>query len=94
MFFTGRAAKIIYRSPLLKTEKTSLETSSKTEKIKETIKSVLPNVKSEPLRSLSERDVKIGVLGILHPTVLENFDLTTPKPYPVAVVEWNVERFM
>ena len=32
----------------------------------------------------------IGVFGILHPSVLQKFEL----PYPVSTVEFNLEVFM
>ena len=35
-------------------------------------------------------DVVIGSFGILHPTILEKFELK----YPVSVVEFNVEVFL
>ncbi|KAL9103439.1 MAG: hypothetical protein Q9163_001502 [Psora crenata] len=40
--------------------------------------------------SIGGREQVIGVLGILHPTVLQNFDLR----YPVSTLEMNVEVFL
>ena len=34
-------------------------------------------------------DLEIGVLGILHPSVLENFEI----PYPCSALEFNLEPF-
>ncbi|KIV88138.1 phenylalanine-tRNA ligase, beta subunit [Exophiala mesophila] len=39
---------------------------------------------------IGEKEVQIGSFGILHPTVLEKFDLR----YPVSVLEFNVEVFL
>ncbi|KAI5288983.1 phenylalanine--tRNA ligase subunit beta [Ascosphaera aggregata] len=40
--------------------------------------------------SLAGKDHIIGEFGILHPTVLENFDLK----YPVSTLEINIEKFL
>ncbi|GJJ07485.1 hypothetical protein Clacol_001687 [Clathrus columnatus] len=40
-------------------------------------------------RESSSRDVKIGVLGILHPNVLQNFEIN----YPCSALEFNLEPF-
>lgn len=36
------------------------------------------------------RGVEVGAFGIVHPGVLKNFDI----PYPVAIVELNLEPFL
>ncbi|KIJ70087.1 hypothetical protein HYDPIDRAFT_178449 [Hydnomerulius pinastri MD-312] len=51
--------------------------------------STLGKVK-EALTPHSSRDIKIGTLGVLHPTVLENFEIT----YPCSALEFNVEVFL
>ena len=38
----------------------------------------------------STREIELGVLGILHPTVLVNFEI----PYPCSAVEFNLEPFL
>jgi phenylalanyl-tRNA synthetase beta chain len=40
--------------------------------------------------SLNGKDHVIGAFGILHPTVLENYDLK----YPVSTLELNIEVFL
>ena len=35
-------------------------------------------------------DFELGVLGILHPSVLVNFEI----PYPCSAVEFNLEPFL
>lgn len=39
---------------------------------------------------IAGKDVVIGSFGILHPSVLEKFELK----YPVSVLEFNVEVFL
>jgi len=51
------------------------------ETIKASVAAVLP--------SKSPRDVEIGKLGILHPTVLQNFEI----PYPCSSLEFDLEPF-
>lgn len=40
-----------------------------------------------PVTPPSPRDIKIGTLGVLHPTVLSNFEIS----YPCSALEFNVE---
>lgn len=40
--------------------------------------------------NIGGKDQVIGSFGILHPTVLENFDLK----YPVSTLELNIEAFL
>lgn len=40
-----------------------------------------------PVTPASPRDIKIGTLGVLHPTVLSNFEIS----YPCSALEFNVE---
>jgi len=39
---------------------------------------------------IAGKDLTIGSFGILHPTVLEKFELK----YPVSALEFNVEVFL
>lgn len=53
-------------------------------------KSILPAVKRGVEAVFgATTDQEIGVLGILHPTVLENFEI----PYPCSAVEFTLEPF-
>lgn len=72
-FFPGRAATIYYRPPV---EETS------------TISSIKNDIKAAVGLGVA-RDQEIGVLGILHPTVLEKFEIT----YPCSAVEFTLEPF-
>ncbi|TFY56574.1 hypothetical protein EVJ58_g7558 [Rhodofomes roseus] len=72
-FFPGRAATIYYRAPP-----------------KERHTSALAHLKSSIKAAVgSPNDQEIGVLGILHPTVLENFEI----PFPCSAVEFTLEPF-
>ncbi|KAF9247332.1 phenylalanyl-tRNA synthetase subunit beta [Melanogaster broomeanus] len=51
--------------------------------------STLDNIK-EVFSSHASRDTAIGSLGVLHPTVLANFEIT----YPCSALEFNVEVFL
>ena len=72
-FFPGRAATIYYRAPPKERRSGTLSS------LKSSIKSAvgMPD------------DQEIGVLGILHPTVLENFEI----PFPCSAVEFTLEPF-
>ncbi|KAH9938608.1 phenylalanyl-tRNA synthetase [Fomitopsis serialis] len=72
-FFPGRAATIYYRAPPKERHTSALSA------LKSSIKSVVG----------SPDDQEIGVLGILHPTVLENFEI----PFPCSAVEFTLEPF-
>ncbi|EPS93551.1 hypothetical protein FOMPIDRAFT_1026498 [Fomitopsis schrenkii] len=72
-FFPGRAATIYYRAPS-----------------KERHNSTLSSLKSHIKSAVGvPDDQEIGVLGILHPTVLENFEI----PFPCSAVEFTLEPF-
>ncbi|KAJ7094640.1 hypothetical protein B0H15DRAFT_132061 [Mycena belliarum] len=73
MFFPGRAATIYYRAPPVK------ETQSTMSSVKQELESILH----------IEQDMKLGTLGILHPTVLEKFDIG----YPCSSLEFTLEPF-
>lgn len=52
--------------------------------------SALSSVKKEIESALHlEQDMKLGTLGILHPTVLEKFDIG----YPCSSLEFTLEPF-
>jgi len=75
-FFPGRVAQILYRSASTEaTESTGLT------KLKANLKSL-----ASPI---SQRDSVIGVLGILHPSVLDKFDIN----HPCSALELNLEPF-
>jgi len=44
----------------------------------------------EPRTSTSVKDLQIGVLGILHPSVLGKFEIT----FPCSALEFNLEPFI
>ncbi|KAI0081829.1 phenylalanyl-tRNA synthetase [Panus rudis PR-1116 ss-1] len=73
-FFPGRAATIYYRAPPKGNSSSGLTT------VKRQIESVFN----------ATDDLEIGVLGILHPTVLEKFEIS----YPCSVVEFSVKPFI
>jgi phenylalanyl-tRNA synthetase beta chain len=73
MFFPGRAANIYYRAPPAKQSALS--------SVKHNLESALHLERLE--------DMKLGTLGILHPTVLEKFDIG----YPCSSLEFTLEPF-
>ena len=73
MFFPGRAATIYYRAPPSKRKNTSFE------KLKQDAKAALH----------VSNDMILGTLGILHPSVLEKFDIQ----YPCSAVEFTLDPF-
>lgn len=73
-YFPGRAATIYYRLPPQK--------SSKTGELAYELKHML--------HINQDRDIVIGTLGVLHPTVLEKFEIT----YPCSALEFNTEVFL
>lgn len=81
MYFPGRAATIHYRPRVSSTESQG----SVFETVAKALKDALPG--SETTKA---GDMIIGSLGILHPTVLENFSLVNP----CSVLEINVEPFL
>ncbi|KAH9936935.1 phenylalanyl-tRNA synthetase [Amylocystis lapponica] len=72
-FFPGRAATIYYRAPPAEKEKSTLSD------VKRDIKAAFH----------APGDEEIGILGILHPTVLEKFEI----PYPCSALEFTLEPF-
>jgi phenylalanyl-tRNA synthetase beta chain len=73
MYFPGRAATIYYRTLGAKPAAP---------------KGVLAQVTSI-LSGSTPSDTAIGSLGILHPSVLEKFDIS----YPCSALEFNLESF-
>ncbi|WWC88096.1 phenylalanine-tRNA ligase, beta subunit [Kwoniella dendrophila CBS 6074] len=80
-YLPGRAANVYYRSkPNLKATEPTPSTSTSEgplSTIASTLKSALPSSGNDENKPWS-RDVIIGSLGILHPSVLNNFELTRP----------------
>jgi phenylalanyl-tRNA synthetase beta chain len=72
-FFPGRAATIYYRAP---------GTSATTKK------GALGTLKAALSRS-TVHDMEIGTLGILHPSVLQKFEIS----YPCSALEFTLEPF-
>ncbi|SCV69773.1 BQ2448_1167 [Microbotryum intermedium] len=61
------------------------------DKIKDVLSSALPQIGSKHASSASTlRDVEIGEIGILHPSVLKAYDLD----YPCSTLEFSVEIFL
>ncbi|KAH8084570.1 hypothetical protein HD553DRAFT_331499 [Filobasidium floriforme] len=101
MYFPGRAANIYYRrsasakedqakqdTSAVKALEGTQSTSSPLDTVAKALKSVLPG--SESAEGSSSRDLLIGSLGILHPTVLQNYSILNP----CSSVEINIEPFL
>lgn len=103
-YFPNRAAKIYFRPPLVAgahltfapvasfdaanaTGKaqgpTSVEPTSTFDNLKEKLVAALPS-------SGTSRDVEIGSIGILHPTVLKAYELD----FPCSAMEFDVDPFL
>lgn len=96
-YFPGRSAKIYYRPPVVQgahitfapvasvnlasATATVVSTHSALDGLKQTLSAALPG---------SSRDVEIGSLGILHPSVLAAFELD----YPCSAMEFDLEPFL
>ncbi|KAF9019237.1 phenylalanyl-tRNA synthetase [Hymenopellis radicata] len=72
-YFPGRAATIYYRPP----------------PTKQTRLSELKHKLEATLHTNARRDIELGTLGVLHPSVLEKFDIG----YPCSAVEFSLEPF-
>ena len=102
-YFPDRAAQIFYRPPLVAgahitfapvasadvanataTVIPPTDTSSAFTNLKSTLANALPGSTS------SSRDVQIGSIGILHPSVLAKFDLD----FPCSAVEFDLQPFL
>ncbi|KAL0564424.1 phenylalanine--tRNA ligase subunit beta, partial [Marasmius crinis-equi] len=73
MYFPGRAASIYYRAPPHKR--------SNLHKFKHQVEAAL--------HTTDNHDIVLGTLGILHPTVLEKFEIQ----YPCSALEFSLEPF-
>lgn len=103
-YFPDRAAQIFYRPPLVAggahltfapvasadlanatgiASTPSKSTASPLDTIKDTLSAALPSLSGS-------RDVEIGSIGILHPTVLKAYELD----YPCSSLEFNIEQFL
>ncbi|KLO15860.1 phenylalanyl-tRNA synthetase subunit beta [Schizopora paradoxa] len=81
-FFPGRAATIVFRpNPKKEVSGDKSKLTKVTEGIKSTLKGAL---------SSHNADRDIGVLGVLHPEVLQNFDIS----FPCSALEFNLEPFL
>lgn len=81
-YFPGRAASIVYRPPPVHQEPESAF---------DNLKSKLADVLPESVRDLVEsRDRVIGTLGIVHPEVLNKFEIKNP----CSAFEFNLEEFL
>jgi hypothetical protein len=101
MYFPGRAAHIYYRrSAEAKEGQDKQDTSgveplpgqrdmsSPLDTVAKAIRSVLPG--GEDKGSKTQQDLLIGSLGILHPTVLQNYSIVNP----CSSLEINIEPFL
>lgn len=91
-YFPGRAATIHFRTQATETvspttELGSASASGPLDTVASALKSVLP---SQDDKSTAPRDIQIGTLGILHPSVLEAFSIVNP----CSSLEINVEPFL
>ncbi|KAH8106164.1 phenylalanyl-tRNA synthetase [Cristinia sonorae] len=82
-FFPGRAATIYYRAPPRSPPAFDAPVTTSTSSVATTVKRAVESA----LHTTS--DVEIGSLGILHPTVLENFELS----FPCSALELTLEPF-
>jgi len=76
MFFPGRGATIYYRPSALSSSKRNIAAANDT---------------SNPIDGRGDipQDLNVGTLGILHPTVLQNFEIG----YPCSSLELNLDPF-
>ncbi|KAF5344142.1 hypothetical protein D9758_008827 [Tetrapyrgos nigripes] len=75
MYFPGRAAAIFYRPPPQKQQTSAVR------KLKHDLEAVI--------HTSDRHDIELGTLGILHPTVLEKFDIQ----YPCSALEFTLDPF-
>ncbi|WVF70653.1 phenylalanine-tRNA ligase, beta subunit [Kwoniella sp. CBS 6097] len=94
-YLPGRAAHVYYRpkpnvTPSDPTPSDSTSNNSPLNTIASTLKSALPSSSSSSSSDVWSRDINIGSLGILHPSVLGNFELTRP----CSALEIDVEPLL
>lgn len=79
-FFPGRAATIYFRPP---------PEGHQAGKGHSTIQTIKRTIQQSPLLDSTSGDIEIGLLGILHPSVLEKFEIS----YPCSALEFTLEPF-
>ncbi|KAG8956768.1 phenylalanine--tRNA ligase subunit beta [Tulasnella sp. 424] len=96
-FFPGRAAKIFYRPkgnpPYSESQMSQTPSASGTTQEAEPsglIAAAKDAVSAAVSKLKSTGDVEIGLIGILHPTVVEKFEI----PYPCSALEFTLEPFL
>ena len=97
-FFPGRAARIFYRpnaNPPYSSSQMSQGMQGVEEQPPSTSEqktSVFDSIKAKFTSALplsSPKDLNIGIIGILHPSVLEKFEIS----YPCSALEFTLEPF-
>jgi phenylalanyl-tRNA synthetase beta chain len=88
-YLAGRGAKIHFR-PRQPTQATEPHSEGPLVTIAESLKAALPGVKTHTDSTAPNGDIVIGSLGILHPSVLGNFELSRP----CSALEIDVEPFL
>ncbi|KAH7916171.1 hypothetical protein BJ138DRAFT_1122084 [Hygrophoropsis aurantiaca] len=83
-YFPGRAATIFYRPPPAK----STSATSKLDTLTKEVEFIASEIKAS-LHISHPSDLAVGTLGVLHPSVLEKFEIT----YPCSALEFNLEPF-
>ncbi|ORX35401.1 hypothetical protein BD324DRAFT_95526 [Kockovaella imperatae] len=83
-YLPGRGAKIVYRPKQTPEHQATPKPQSALETLASNLKAALPLLKD------GSRDIVIGSIGILHPTVLQNFELVRP----CSAMEIDVEPFL
>lgn len=84
-FFPGRAATVYYRAPPSSPAFDAPKPTNPTPSLATTVKREIQSALNTSITS----DVEIGVLGILHPSVLEKFEIS----YPCSALEITLEPF-
>lgn len=90
-YLPGRGAKVCLR-PRGSAPQTDTHSEGPLATIAENLKAALPGVKSsvDSKSTTAGGDIVIGSLGILHPSVLANFELVRP----CSVLEIDIEPFL
>lgn len=101
-FFPGRVASIFYRPPPVVTHPSPLQdhldadpspvpaAPSSSDSALNTMKEALSKALPSLVPSATGADLEIGVLGVLHPEVLEKFEIE----YPCSSLEFDLEPFL
>jgi phenylalanyl-tRNA synthetase beta chain len=69
---------------------TATATGTVLDNLKDTLGNALPSSTTTAAGSSKQKAIQIGELGILHPTVLQQFELD----YPCSTLEFNLEPFL